>query len=286
LTLILAWITSRTISTPVDALAAQARRMAEGDRAAPEPLLHYGTREVADLGHSFIDMAQAVETRSNYLREFAGHVSHEFKTPLAAIRGAAEILGEHLDTMDPSESRKFLRNIVDDTDRLRQLVSRLLELARVDNLEPAANAIALRPELERIAAALTTTSVAVSVNGAGDLNARISAENLDIVARNLIQNAIQNNARSVRITIEPRGDDNVIAVSDDGDGISAGNRGQIFRPFFTTRRTSGGTGLGLRIVTAIVAAHGGHIALAPQQDGNGTTFLIRLPRAPADAITG
>lgn len=277
LTLILAWITSRTISSPVDALAAQARRMAEGDRTPPAPLAHYGTREVADLGQSFIEMAQAVEVRSNYLREFAGHVSHEFKTPLTAIRGAAEILGEHLDAMPPQEAKRFLANIIEDTDRLRRLVTRLLELARVDNLEPAGETIVLRTALDAIAAFMTSSEIKVVVSGGGGLKARISSDNLDILVRNLIRNAIQHNARHVRIAVESRDDDIRIAIADDGDGISEGNRAQIFKPFFTTRRDDGGTGLGLRIVTAIVAAHGGSIKLAPTAE-KGATFLIRLPR--------
>jgi len=281
LTLVLAWITSRTISSPVDALAAQARRMAEGDRTPPAPLAHYGTREVADLGQSFIEMAQAVETRSNYLREFAGHVSHEFKTPLTAIRGAAEILGEHLETMRPEEARRFLANIVEDTDRLRRLVTRLLELARVDNLEPAGETIAVRRTLDAIAAAMSSGEVDVSVTGADGFVARISAENLDILVGNLIRNAIQHDARHVRIAVETHDDDIRIAIADDGEGISAGNRAQVFKPFFTTRRDNGGTGLGLRIVTAIIAAHGGSIELAPAVK-KGTTFLIRLPRGQAN----
>lgn len=278
LTLLLTWITSRTIGSPVNALAAQARRLARGDRDAIAPLNHYGTREVADLGQSFVDMAKAVETRSNYLREFAAHVSHEFKTPLTGIRGAAELLSEHADRMEPAERRKFAENIAADAERLHMLVDRLLEMARADNLEPGRDSVVLAPALGDIANALTVEGFSVEVDGSGAGVAAMSQDSLAIVLRNLAANAHQHGASRISISVTPEDAAFRLRLQDNGRGISAGNQPRIFEPFFTTRRENGGTGLGLRIVAAVIEAHGGRIALAPSE-GKGAAFDIWIPKA-------
>ena len=111
LTLVIAALTSRTLLRPIQALSEQARDLAEGRRSAIEPLDRYGTSDLAALGQSVFDMAAALEKRGQYVRDFATHVSHEFKTPLTSIRGAAELLGEHHETMDAGKRKRFLANI-------------------------------------------------------------------------------------------------------------------------------------------------------------------------------
>ena len=83
-------------------------------------------------------MAEAIARRSRYLRDFAAAVSHEFKTPLAGIRGAVELLEDHHEEMTEAERARFLGNISADTARLSQLVTRLLDLARADMARPEA----------------------------------------------------------------------------------------------------------------------------------------------------
>ncbi|KAK0358605.1 hypothetical protein LTR94_034755, partial [Friedmanniomyces endolithicus] len=85
-------------------------------------------------------MAEAVDRRSRYLRDFAAAVSHEFKTPLAGIQGAVELLQDHGDDMEPDQRRRFLGNIDSDARRLSDLVTRLLDLARADMARPEAGA--------------------------------------------------------------------------------------------------------------------------------------------------
>ena len=87
ITLLIAWVTTRTLRGPIRALSRQAQGVAATKGGSLEPLAHYGTSELATLGQSFIDMADALEKRSTYIRDFATHVSHEFKTPLTSIRG-------------------------------------------------------------------------------------------------------------------------------------------------------------------------------------------------------
>ena len=85
-------------------------------------------------------MAEAIARRSRYLRDFAAAVSHEFKTPLAGITGAVELLQDHDETMSAGRARRFLDNIAADSARLSQLVARLLDLARADMARPDADA--------------------------------------------------------------------------------------------------------------------------------------------------
>jgi signal transduction histidine kinase len=104
-------------------------RIAAGDCDAIGPLSHHGTREMAELSQAFLDMAQKLQARSDTIRTFATHVSHELKSPLTAIQGAAELLRDGGAEMDQTQHRRFCDNIVTDTDRLNQLVRRLIELA-------------------------------------------------------------------------------------------------------------------------------------------------------------
>ncbi|TIU91425.1 MAG: two-component sensor histidine kinase, partial [Mesorhizobium sp.] len=115
------------------ALIERTKRIAAGDREAMRPLAHHGTREMAALSAAFLDMAQKLQARSDSIQTFATHVSHELKSPLTAIQGAAELLRDSGGTMDEAERRRFSNNIVTDAGRLNLLVRRLLELARPEN---------------------------------------------------------------------------------------------------------------------------------------------------------
>ena len=272
-TLLIAWVTTRTLRGPIRALSQQAQGLAATKGGTLEPLAHYGTSELAALGQSFIDMADALEKRSTYIRDFATHVSHEFKTPLTSIRGSAELLSEHLDGMKPEERARFLDNIQKDTSRLKALVDRLLELAKSDNVVPLFDdTVALLPVLENLAGSYSQ----VRVEG-DEATARISEESLGIIASNLIENALGAGATEVILTIVELSNECEITFKDNGSGISPGNRAKIYDAFFTTKRETGGTGLGLGIVRSLVEAHGGEIGLL--ETAEGAAFKVRLPKA-------
>ncbi len=97
-----------TISRPVRQLIDQARRVSRGERGAVTPLLHPGTHEVAMLSGELSKMATELEERADYIKDFAARVSHEFKTPLTAIRGAVELLSDHKGDMTAEENERFL----------------------------------------------------------------------------------------------------------------------------------------------------------------------------------
>ncbi|XXB68489.1 HAMP domain-containing sensor histidine kinase [Mesorhizobium sp. RIZ17] len=273
-TLLIALVFIRTVSRPIYALIDRTKRIAAGDREAIRPLDHHGTREMAALSTAFLDMATKLQARSDGIQTFATHVSHELKSPLTAIQGAAELLRDSGGAMDEAERRRFSNNIVTDAGRLNLLVRRLLDLARAENLEPSGDSTTLHAALASLP---IDTRLETRLEGGGDIRLGISAENLGIVLANLIDNSARHGARQVAILALADGQRASVQIGDDGDGISAANRTRIFEPFFTTRRESGGTGMGLGIVLALLKAHDGTIRLVDSE--RGTRFEIDLPVA-------
>lgn len=271
-TLLIALVFLRTVSRPIYALMERTKRIAAGDREAIRPLDHHGTSEMAALSAAFLDMAEKLHARSDSIQTFATHVSHELKSPLTAIQGAAELLRDSGSAMDEAERRRFSNNIVTDAGRLNLLVRRLLDLARAENLAPSGESTSLGGALALLPA---EDRLAVRIEAGGYIGLRISAENAAIVLANLIDNSARHGATLVSITAASVDGKATILVSDDGAGISPSNRARIFEPFFTTRRDSGGTGMGLGIVLALLKAHDGTIRLVDSE--RGTRFEIILP---------
>jgi signal transduction histidine kinase len=271
------WLLAR----PVEQLTAFSEHVARGGEIKDAPQVKRPA-ELVTLANAFAHMAEALEVRASYIKTFAAAVSHEFKTPLTSMRGAVELLADHMDTMPAEQRQKFIAQIGADTERLDRLVRRLLELARADVAEPDRSVTDVRAVLEAIAAAKRTPDVQVEVTGAA-ATAQIGRETLETVVSNLLDNAVQHGGRPLHVTLvlEAIGERVVLRVRDDGPGISAGNAARIFQPFFTTSRERGGTGLGLNIVKTLVEARGGSIAHEPSD--RGACFRIELARAD-DAV--
>ena len=134
-TLLIGFLFHRTITGPMRELVERTNLVGKGDRDALRPLRHHGTSEFALLSQSFLDMARRLNTRSSFISTFATHVSHELKSPLTSIKGAAELLREDVDApdMDDADRRKFLDNIIADADRLGTIAGRLRDFARAEN---------------------------------------------------------------------------------------------------------------------------------------------------------
>ncbi|WP_214473937.1 HAMP domain-containing sensor histidine kinase [Mesorhizobium sp. dw_380] len=273
-TLLIGLVFLRTVSRPIYALIDRTQRIAAGERDAMRPLDHHGTYEMAELSAAFLDMAEKLQARSDSIQTFATHVSHELKSPLTAIQGAAELLRDSGSAMDDAERRRFSNNIVNDAGRLNLLVRRLLDLARAENLAPSGETTSIGAALALLP---VETRLAVRVEAGGDLRLRMSAENAAIVFANLVDNSARHGATLVSIAAASAGGKATLLVSDDGAGISPSNRARIFEPFFTTRRSTGGTGMGLGIVLALLKAHDGTIRLVDSE--RGTRFEIVLPAA-------
>jgi signal transduction histidine kinase len=275
---VLSGLLSRGIAQPIERLSQATRDVARGGGTVPD-VPPTAAVEIQALYADFATMAAAIERRSRYLRDFAHAVSHEFKTPLAGIRGVIEILEDHHAGMGEADRRRFLANAGADADRLAQLVTRLLELARADMAEPDAHAAAdVELVLRRVADAWADRGLAIAVAvPAGSPRAAMPAAMLEAIVESLVENSRQAGASSVRLAAGVDAGALLLTVADDGPGIPAGDRDRIFEPFFTSHRATGGTGLGLPIARSLLASHGGTIALGEAESG--TCFALRIPAA-------
>ncbi len=293
---------SRAIVSPVNELTLQAERLAAGERQRVDVIEDPVTMEVERLSRAVARMASTLDLRARTIQTFAAHVSHEFKTPLSSIRGAVELLEDHLDDMDPAERARFLARIDRHAERLERLVVGLLELARADTLQPADQRTsphaAIADLRQRYGESLT-----VDLDGLpAEVRCPIAPAALEAILGNLVDNAHQHGGPEVRVALRarvvssgraattspssaPAGDKGIpaevvcIEVEDSGGGVPEADRGNIFTPFFTTARDQGGTGLGLAIASAMLDAHEGSIALLP---GSPTIFRVTLPLSLPD----
>lgn len=268
---------SSSISRPIRELIKQTERVTQGEQRIVEPIKHPVTYEVAQLSDSFASMSKTLAERSDYIRRFAAHVSHEFKTPLTSMQGALELLQEHLDTMSSERRQRFLTNLMEDTQRLKNLVTRLLELARADALEPSRQTSVLPELLNTLANRYQERGLVLNYRDLPTQALPIAPEALDSVLNNLLENSLYHKATEVVITMQAENYTWHIDVADNGEGISPANRDKIFTPFFTTRRSQGGTGLGLEITQSLLRAYKGDLVLLPT--ALGATFRLKLPFA-------
>jgi signal transduction histidine kinase len=264
---LLAIALSSLITRPLAGIVRQAQRVAAGGDAGPVP--HPGTREVAELSAALSRMAATLDQRARYIAAFAASVSHAFKTPLAALRGAAELLQDEEETDAPSDRHRLLHVVADSTARLNLLVTRMLDLARADMTRPASGpAVPITPILTQLADRYRAQGLTVLLAGP-PVTAILPVDGIEAILVSLLDNAQTHAgaAATVHITTTIDKARVRIDIQDDGPGISAANRARVFDPFFTTARHVGGTGLGLPIARAIAVGAGGSLAIGPSKTG-------------------
>ena len=266
----IAVITARTLVLPIQRLRRGATRVSRGETERFERGRHYRVRELAELADSIETMVLNLQQRTNYLRDFVRHMNHEFKTPIAAARGALELLTEYAEDMTTEQARRFLSNLSSDVARLDRLAQRLLELAQAD----LASASEELTDMLAVARAVPNEEVRVAD---GEALARIPESSARAVLTHLADNAAEHGATEVKVSAQRRGPELDICVTDNGRGIAPADCEHAFDPFYTTRADRGGTGLGLAICRALVENAGGRIALTSAESG--TTFTITLDAA-------
>jgi len=278
LLVVMSGLISRGVTRPVEGLSKAAREVATGHGLIPETP-PTAAIEIRQLYEDFRVMAEAIDRRSRYLRDFAAAVSHEFKTPLAGIQGAVELMEDHGDTMSPDDRRRFLHNIAAASERLSRLVSRLMDLARADMAKPGEHDIAdLAEVLPRLADGLSDPGFRVDAPQAvAPLRVAAPEGTLESVITALADNSRRAGASRLTLSVEASDDAVVLTVADDGEGVPVGDRERLFEPFFTSRRAEGGTGLGLPIARSLLAASHATIALIDSE--RGAAFRIVLPKA-------
>lgn len=281
-TVVFSWFLSGTISRPLTHLTRVAERIARGDRT--QRLTLERRDEIGQLARAFDRMEQRLDDRARYIAELSADISHEFKSPLSGIRGAAELLAEGA-ADDPDARQRFLNNILLDAERLSRLVSRLLELSRAEasdapsavfDYEALVREVAQRVEQARIAGAVVPIDV-VYHHPQTQLFGRpaLLASVLSNLLENATQHAAPNSRVELRISRSPRGAVST-EVHNHGSPISEANLTRIWDRFFTTRAEAGGTGLGLPIAKTIVESHGGTLTVQSSAE-HGTVFRFELP---------
>jgi two-component system phosphate regulon sensor histidine kinase PhoR len=239
--------------------------------------------EVLCLARDVTEEKRAAATR----RDFVANASHELRTPVAAIRGAAEtLLNGALE--QPGAARGFVEIVHRQAERLTRLTQDLLDLSRLESRQwrfevaPVELATLARPVIEPLTLAarqkglVLETALQPGVPVLGDARA------LEHVIANLLDNAIKyTSTGSVRLALRAEGDAALLTVTDTGPGIEPQHLARLFERFYRVdagrAREAGGTGLGLAIVKHLVQGMNGEIGVASGAEG--TCFTVKLPLA-------
>ena len=282
--LLLSTVISSRVVRPVRQLAGAAQRIAAGTPAARVPAR--GTDELAELARAFNEMAASLERAENVRRQLLADVAHELRTPLATIESYVEgiadgVLAPDAQNWGPIRSETArLNRLVDDLQRVSRAEAHQLDLHRRPTDLPAL----LQTALKAAGPAFHAKRVALESDLAADVPVLdIDRERISEVVANLLTNALRHTppGGTVKISVGQRPDGVEFQVSDDGEGIAAEHLERVFERFYRVdparARASGGTGIGLAIVRAIVEAHGGSVAARSDGIGRGATFIVTLP---------
>ena len=262
------------IARPLRAITKSAQQIAEGQSVPALPTRPWLLipSEIRTLGAALEVMTQRLRQRGDYIAELAQNVSHELKTPITGIRGAAELLRDQWESMSDDQRRRFADNIDHDAARMQRLVSRLLHLAQIENAPDPTEQV----PVEEFFRALADRYPAVTLTlDAPPRHVLISSDHLRSAVSNLIDNALRHGAgKPIGLRVYGQAGRLCVDVSDQGSGISPANQARLFQRFFTTVRDDGGTGLGLAIVRAVAERHGGRVDYTTSD--RGTTFTLRI----------
>jgi len=220
-------------------------------------------------------------------RDFVANASHELRTPIAAIRAAAETLLSGA-IEDPAAARSFLEIVSRHAERLARLTQDLLDLSRIESrqwelaLAPVHAAPIARQVVELLAGGAREKGLALGSTVPDGAVVKADARALEQVLVNLVENAVKYTAQgSVTISAEREDGGWVLSVADTGPGIERHHLARIFERFYRVdagrSREQGGTGLGLAIVKHLVKAMGGDVGV--ESGAAGSRFWVRLPAA-------
>jgi two-component system, OmpR family, sensor kinase len=264
------------------ALEVAARRLGAGDLAARAP--DRGGDEIAAVARAFNAMADDLSARADALsasdrarRQLLADVSHELNTPVTAMRGYLETLAMPELALDESTRARYLTVIGDETSRLERLIGELLDLARLEGGGGALriDRVAVAQLFDRVVARHERACAAACVKmtttiGADAETISADADRLEQALQNLAANAIRYAPPGSTIRVAARRDDQSmrLSVTDEGPGIPTEHLPYIFDRFYKADAAragvSGGSGLGLSIVKAIVERHGASITVRSQ----------------------
>lgn len=281
--IVVIFLVARFITQPIVTLTQVIRHMARGNFS--QRVAISGQSELAQLGEAFNAMSERLEHTDRLRSEFVSNASHELKTPLSTIKILTETVlyqGEGNWEM----AHEFLSDINKEIDRLNAIITDLLRLVKIDQLEDSLDkremsldalveetALRLKPIAESKGLSLLVQPQPVTLLG--------DYSKLGQAVYNLLDNAIKYTVEGeVGVSCGVGDGMGVVKVWDTGPGIPEKDLDHIFERFYRVdkarARETGGTGLGLSIVERIAMLHGGNIAVE-SKEGKGTTFIMRLP---------
>lgn len=241
--------------------------------------------EIGDMGRAFENMRMALENRK-YVEKYVQTLTHEIKSPLSAIKGAAELLEEEMPTKDRI---RFLDNVCSETERIQRLVDRMLELSSIETMkgvekkETISFSELLARVVDRIRPGIEGKKISLNQFVMTDLQITVDPFLIRLAISNILQNAIDFSPFGGEISIETMTENGLVSlvVSDQGPGIPDYAMMRIFEKFFSLQRPDSGkksTGLGLNFVKEIAQLHQGVIRLE-NRSGGGTRTVFSLPVA-------
>ena len=272
---------------PVERIARKAEEITQHNLSERLPAVESGD-ELERLSISLNHMITRLQEAIDGSKQFVADASHELRTPLTVMRGELESLAQ--DPQLGRETRETLGSVLEEVERLAEIVESLFALSRLDAGEASAEwrrfdlAELAATTAEQMSLLATDKNVSVACDSAAGVMVEGDPARLKQVIVNLLDNAIKYTAAGgrVRLTVRREQGFAVLEVADDGIGIPAEALPHVFKRFFrvdTSRsREQGGAGLGLAIVKSICSAHGADIEVI-SEPGRGSTFRLRQPLA-------
>ena len=277
-------VVSKQILRPVDDLIRATERIARGDFSTPVPV-RFRKNQFSQLITSFNDMERELSGIEIFRKDFIGNVSHEFKTPLNAIRGYVRELSDP--TLSDGEREEYIRIISEACDRLTRMTTEILLLSKLENqrfvseresydLTEQIRDVILLQERE-----WTKKEIELSLDLDETVTYSSNPEMLSHVWENLLGNAIKfcpPHGGVIRVACRRDADGVSVTVSDNGAGMDEETKKHIFEAFYQgdSSHKAEGNGLGLSLVRRIVDLHGGRCEVI-SEPGKGATFTVTLP---------
>ena len=275
---LLSFSASVWIARPIKRLTLYADHIRKGKRAEFPRL---DTSEIGRMGQDFKKMQEALEGK-RYVERYIQTLTHEIKSPLSAIRGAAELLEER---MKPERRARFLANINNEANRIQDIVDRMLELSELETRETLKKKERIsfssltKAVLESKRPMLSKKGLSVHSSIPEDLSVRGDSFLLNQAMGNLIQNAIDFSPQHGQIDLVARVEEGSIflTITDQGPGIPNYAIEKVFDKFFSLQRPESGeksTGLGLNFVREVAELHGGEARLENRSERGAKATLV------------
>jgi signal transduction histidine kinase len=270
---------------PLRELAAAAGSIEPTSLAFEAPPAAVETTELRPLAEALQRMVARVRSAFEAEKRFFHDAAHELKTAAAVVRSSVQVLDMKPRTVDAYHAG--LERVLQDTERLEDLISRMLSLARYETtapIPPAQTSLAGQAEfiVETLRTFAESRDVRVAVTYQADVKANLGVEAAQTLISNLLMNAIQHSASGAEVRVfiaEKDAGEATLVVEDKGSGIALENQQRVFERFYredkSRSRETGGAGLGLSICKSIVEGAGGSIGIE-SEPGKGTRIIVRL----------